>query len=50
VKRTLSLKRDVLAALSDDELAGVVAGQIPPTTPVFECLPSRYVPCTVATG
>lgn len=50
MKRTLTLRRDVLAALSEDELAGIVAGEAPPTWPPFECLPSRWVPCTVHTG
>ena len=44
--RVLTLRRDVLDALSDDELSDVVGGALP-TTPVFECLPSRWVPCTV---
>lgn len=46
--RTLTLRRESLAELSADELAGVVGGHdVLPTTPPFECLPSRWVPCTV---
>ncbi|HEX8003080.1 MAG TPA: hypothetical protein VF519_10345 [Mycobacteriales bacterium] len=45
MKRTLSLRREPLAALTDEDLAAVAAGAIP-TTPVEECLyGSRYV-CT----
>ncbi len=48
MKRALTLKSDVLADLTADELAGVVGGyDVLPTTPPFECLPSRWVPCTV---
>ena len=38
MKRTLSLKREALAELTTDELAGM-AGAIPPPTPVVFTLP-----------
>ena len=37
MKRTLSLKRETVTELLNDELTGVVGGA-PPTTPVNECL------------
>ncbi len=40
MKRSQSLKRETLAALTGDEL-GAVAGAAAPTTPVAECLPVR---------
>jgi pyruvate/2-oxoglutarate/acetoin dehydrogenase E1 component len=39
MKRTLSLKRETLAPLSDNDLAGVAgAAAAVPTTPVQQCL------------
>ncbi len=47
MKRTLTLTRDVLAVLSDDELTDVVGAGPLPTLPPFECIASNYGPCTV---
>jgi hypothetical protein len=51
VKRSLTLTREHLAELSDEDL-GAVAGANDTrisgaTCPVLECVNSRYVPCTV---
>lgn len=50
MKRTLSLKRETLAALTDGEL-GAVAGGAAPTQPVLYCLENlgiRTSDCTQA--
>ena len=36
--RRLTLKREALAALTTDDLRGVVGGAVPPTSPVRQCL------------
>ena len=44
MKRTLSLKPERLAALTGEELSAVAGGALP-TTPVENCLESKYI-CT----
>lgn len=52
MKRTLTLKTELLTELTADELGSVLGGDIGQLTigntcPLIDCVNSRYIPCTV---
>lgn len=50
MKRTLSLKREVLTELSPEELLSVAGAAAPPTNPLDYCLNTQVVCYTRAAG
>jgi len=50
VKRTLSLRREVLTELSPGELLAVAGAAAPPTSPVDYCVNTQVVCYTRAAG